>query len=76
MNMNNPKLLTALRGPMEAPLHGPNDCSADTRSRRLSDRATAVSPKHAEPFHLRSASNTQRTCRSAGFDFQARRTLS
>jgi hypothetical protein len=83
MNLNNPKLLTTLTGRTEAHLYGPRDCSAHVRSRWLFDRTTAVSPKHAGPFHLRMrlqrrrfASDAQPTCRSAGFAFHGRRTRS
>ena len=78
-NLNNSKLLTTLTGRTEAHLYGPRDCSAHVRSRWSFDRTTAVSPKHARPFHLRMrlqrrrlASDAQPTCRSAGFDFQGR----
>jgi hypothetical protein len=78
-NLNNPNLLTTLTGRTEAHLYVPRDCSAHVRSRWLFDRTTAVSPKHAGPFHLRMrlqrrrfASDAQPTCRSAGFDSQGR----
>ncbi|KAF2813541.1 uncharacterized protein BDZ99DRAFT_460771 [Mytilinidion resinicola] len=58
-------------------LYGSRDCSIHVRSRSLYNRVTAVSLKHAEPFHLRiclqrrrSASDTQPTRQSAGIDFQ------
>lgn len=80
--MSDPKLII-FRGQTEAHLYGPRDCSARVRSRWLFDRMTAVSRRHAQPFHLcmylrrwRSASDTEPTRRSAGFDFHGRRTLS
>jgi hypothetical protein len=79
--MNNSKQPMTLRGQTEAYLYDPRHCSAHVKSRWPFDRTTAVSPKHAEPFHLRmrlqqqrSARDTQPTCQSAGFDFYGRRT--
>jgi hypothetical protein len=63
--MNNPKLLTTLRGRTEAPLDGPKDFSAHVRSRWSFDRTTAVSPKHAEPFRLRMRLQRRRFASSA-----------
>ncbi|PVH99617.1 hypothetical protein DM02DRAFT_614947 [Periconia macrospinosa] len=64
--MSNPKLPVTLRAQTGARLYGPIDCSAHVRSRWSFDRTTAVSPKYAELFHLRTglerrrfASNTQ-----------------
>ncbi|KAF2176923.1 hypothetical protein K469DRAFT_721186, partial [Zopfia rhizophila CBS 207.26] len=72
-----------LRGQTEAHLYDTKDYNAHVRSHLLYDRATAVSPIHVEPFHLRrslqrrgSASNTKPTRRSAGFDFHGCLTLS
>ena len=60
-----------------AHLYDTDDCSAYVRSRWLLDRTTAVSPKHAEPFHVcmclqrwRSAGDIPPTYRSAGFQFR------
>jgi len=47
------ELLMALRGQTWALLHNSKDCSAHVRSCSLYGCATAVSPKHAEPFYLR-----------------------
>ena len=40
--MNNPKLLTTLKGRIGASLYGPRDCSAHVKSRWLFGRTTAV----------------------------------
>jgi hypothetical protein len=60
-----------LRGRTKALLHGPNDCSVRIRGRLLSDRITAVSPKHAGPFRLRMCSQRQRFARNARLNLLA-----